>query len=408
MKKLKVLFCLIAIILCCGCDRNSLSDEMTFMTWGSESEINIIKEVIGDYEKLYPERKKVKLIHTPQNYFQKLHLYFASDIAPDVVFLNNIYSKIYMNSGLLEDLTPYFEEELKNNTFYKSATDSFSQSGKLFAVPRDISDLVIYINKDIFKKNNTIVPKEFVSLDDFYSTAARLKTENNFSVNVEPMSIYWLNFLLLNGGGLLSDDLSKVIITTPKSIEAFQKYVDLSYKYHFAPTKTEIASKTTAQMFINGELAMYISGRWMVPKFRSTIKDFDWDVVRFPVSPEHKLAIDTSGWAISKSSTNKEDGINFIKYMSSREVIEKITKQGLIVPARIDVATSDVFLDSQKPLNSKAFIDILSCSKPTPVNVNYSFINDILQENLEEVFSGKKSAKEVLDGKFKMKLETLL
>ena len=94
--------------------------------------------------------------------------------------------------------------------------------------------------------------------------------------------------------------------------------------------------------------------------------------------------------------------------MSGREVIKKITKQGLIVPARVDVATSENFLDTQKPLNSGAFIDILEFSKPTPVNENYQFINDILSETLEDVFSGHRQAKEVLDEKFKKKLETLL
>jgi len=241
-----------------------------------------------------------------------------------------------------------------------------------------------------------------------YEVISKIKTENNFSINVEPMSIYWLNFLVLNGGGLLSDDLKEVIITSPESVDALQRYVDLSYKDHFAPTKMEIASKTTAQMFINGELAMYLSGRWMVPKFRSTIKDFDWDVIRFPVSSTDKITVDTSGWAVSKSSKNKEDAVNFIKYMSSREVIEKITAQGLIVPARVDVANSSAFLDGKKPLNSEAFTEVLEYSKPTPVNVNYSFINDILQENLEDVFSGQKSAKEVLNDKFRKKLEALL
>lgn len=405
MKKLFCLFCLLFLLT--GCAKHSETSDVSFMTWGSESEINIIKSVIADYEKTH-EGKKIRLIHTPQNYFPKLHLYFASKMEPDVVFLNNIYSKIYINSGLLEDLTPYFEEEINNGTFYQSSIDSFSADGKLYAIPRDISDMVFYVNKDIFKKNNISIPSKFNSIDEFYALLAELKTDKNFAVNIEPMSIYWLNFLILNGGGIISDDLQHIIITEPMSAEAFQRYSDLASKYHLAPTKAEIASKTTAQMFINGELALYLNGRWMVPKFRSAIKDFDWDVIAFPVSDENKIAVDTSGWAVSKSSKHKEDAVEFVKYMSSYDSIKKITASGLIVPARVDVANSDVFLDGQKPQNAKAFIDVLEYSKPTPVNSNYLFISDTINESTEDIFSGKYQANQVFNDKLKKKLEALL
>ena len=401
MKKLIILF--FCLFLLCGCSKQKDDNVVSFMTWGSESEINIIKSVIADYEKAYPDRK-IKLIHTPQNYFPKLHLYFASKMEPDVVFLNNIYSKIYIDSGLLEDLTPYFQQELENGTFYKSSTDSFTLNGKLYAVPRDISDMVFFVNKNIFPD----APKRFESIDEVYETLSKLKTDKNFAVNIEPSAIYWLNFLLLNGGGLLSDDLKSVLIANPESIEAFQKYADLSYKNHLAPTKKEIASKTTAQMFINGELALYMSGRWMVPKFRSAVKDFDWDVIAFPVSDELKIAVDTSGWGISKNSKHKQEAVDFVKYISGREAIEKITASGLIVPARVDVAGSEYFIDGNNPKNAEAFIDILKYSKPTPVNSNYLFINDILNESLEDVFSGKLKADEVLNDKLKKKIEALL
>ncbi len=405
---MKKLFCLFfSLFLLCGCAKHSETTDVSFMTWGSESEINIIKSIIADYEQSHPG-KKIRLIHTPQNYFPKLHLYFASKMEPDVVFLNNIYSKIYMNSGLLENLSPYFQDELINGTFYQSSVDSFSTDGNFYAVPRDISDMVFFVNKDILKKNSVPVPEKFENLGEFYDILPKIKTDNNFSVNVEPMSIYWINFLVLNGGGIISDDLKEVIISSPESVEAFQKYADLIFKEHLAPSKGEIASKTTAQMFINGELALYLSGRWMVPKFRSTIKNFDWDVIAFPVSDKHKIVVDTSGWAVSKNSKHKEDAIEFVKYISSKASIEKMTQAGLIVPARIDVAESEVFLDGNKPENARAFIDVLKYSKPTPVNSNYLFISDTINENTEDIFSGKYSASQVFNDKLKKKLEALL
>ena len=126
------------------------------------------------------------------------------------------------------------------------------------------------------------------------------------------------------------------------------------------------------------------------------------------VSNENKITVDTSGWAISKSSKHKEDAVEFVKYLSSYDVIKKITQAGLIVPARVDVSECDVFLDEQNPKNARAFIDVLEYSKPTPVNSNYLFISDTINENAEDIFSGKYSAEHIFNKKFKKKLEAFL
>ena len=58
----------------------------------------------------------------------------------------------------------------------------------------------------------------------------------------------------------------------------------------------------------------------MIPKFRETIS-FDWDVIEFPSSAENKVYIDSSGWAITKKSKNKDIALDFIKYLSKRQII---------------------------------------------------------------------------------------
>ena len=96
--------------------------------------------------------------------------------------------------------------------------------------------------------------------------------------------------------------------------------------------------------------------------------------------------MDAFGWAVSKSSKNKEQAIKFIQYLSSKENIAKMTKSGLITPARVDVANSKEFLDG-KPKSSKVFIDVIKTSKPTPVSKNYRELTDEISEKLEPLFN---------------------
>ena len=91
-------------ILLCGCAPKDNRTTIEFASWGSKSEIDILKPILTDFEKENPNIK-VNFMHIPQNYFQKIHLLFASNTAPDVIFINNLYLPIYANANLLEELT---------------------------------------------------------------------------------------------------------------------------------------------------------------------------------------------------------------------------------------------------------------------------------------------------------------
>ena len=375
-----------------------------FSSWGSQSEIQILNSVIKEFEKENPEIK-IKFLHFPQNYFQKIHILFASDLAPDVIFLNNQNIQLYIQADLLENLETDFPNSDK--IFYRTALDCFRKNNKLYAIPRDISNLVIYYNKDIFEKLGIKIPEKINNLHELKILAEKLTTDENFGINFEEDSLFWSYYLAANGGGIISDDKKSIIINSKQSIKALNLYSDFVNKYHISPSKSQIGSMTTAQMFINGKLAMYLGGRWMVPKFRETIK-FDWDVIEFPSNEENKLYIDASGWAVSKKSKNKAYAIKFIQYLSSKQNIDKFTEIGLIIPARKDSAEGKYFLDNKSPKNAKAFLEMLEYTKPTPVNENYNYINDILREKTQSIFSGEKKAEEVFDYKTINKLESKL
>ena len=143
------------------------------------------------------------------------------------------------------------------------------------------------------------------------------------------------------GGGVLSDDLSEEIISNQKSQKGLNFYTDLRKKYHTAPLASESASATMAQMFLQGRLAMHLSGRWLVPKYREEA-DFDWDIAPFPKgSAGSVVPLDASGWAVAKSSKHKDAAMKLVIFLASAENIEKMTQSGLIVPMQ---QTQNIFL----------------------------------------------------------------
>lgn len=208
-----------------------------------------------------------------------------------------------------------------------------------------------------------------------------------WGIGFEEDPYYFLPYLMSEGGGILSDDTNTIIINSPESKKGLQFYADLRNKYHVAPTASESASETMAQMFLDGKIAMHLSGRWLVPKYRQDAK-FNWNVINFPAGDKGSIVpLDASGWAISKNSKHKKEAQKLIEYLSSKKSIEKFSKSGLIVPARIDVAKGEFSQSENSPPNPKVFLDIIKSSKPTPVSINYSEIIDDIKEKTNYLFN---------------------
>lgn len=70
---------LLLVLICGGCAQKDTRTVIEFASWGSKSEIDILKPILSDFEKENPEIK-IDFMHIPQNYFQKIHLLFASNI----------------------------------------------------------------------------------------------------------------------------------------------------------------------------------------------------------------------------------------------------------------------------------------------------------------------------------------
>ena len=391
MKKIIGLVFLILLFLVFLLSKNSVDDKrvvIKFSSWGSQSEISFLLPLIEAFEQKNPDIK-IEFVHIPQNYFQKLHLLYASNLAPDVVFINNYYLPKYVKANLLEDLTPY----IKRDEFFQKSVDCFTFGKKIYAIPRDVSNLVVYYNKNLFDRYRIPYPSRDWTIEDLINISKQFKTKSNgevFGLSYETDLLYVMPFLFSNGASVLSDDGKKITLNDKKAEEIIKMYADIAYKYNAAPQKAQSASRTMAQMFLQQQIAMQISGRWLVPKYRQEA-NFDWDIINFPQGSKGSVVnIDASGYALSKSSKHKEQALRFIEFISSGYSLSKLTKSGLIVPARKKVAYSSVFLDKNlPPENAIVFLDIIKTGKPTPVNENYQTITDKLNKELEPVFSGK-------------------
>ena len=360
----RIITLLLVMILVSGCSKKEVFKEISFSSWGSITEVGILKKIISEYESENPD-VKINFIHIPQNYFPKIHLLFASNTAPDVLFINNLNLPIY--ADYLEDLSKVIDTE----DYYIQSIEGLTYQDKLLAIPRDVSNLLLYVNLDLVD-----ISKEKFSIDDMLNIAQKTTKDGVWGIGYEA-DVYWaLPYLAYYGGGILDENFEN-IFQSAKSQEGLAFYKNLVQKYRVAPSKSQVGSSTLAQMFIDGKIAMYLSGRWMYPKITEKAK-FNWAVVTFPVGVAPQPC-DTSGWAISKKSKNKEIAMDFVKYISSAKSSEYFARSGLVVPARISVSK---ILDNEQH-NEKAFLEAVKISRKTFVDKNYKKLVDKINKDLE-------------------------
>lgn len=410
--KKKVLSIVLFSLLFTACSTQNNNNKLTFSSWGSIDEINILKPIIQNFTK--KTGIEVELIHIPDNYFQKLHMMFASNTAPDVVFMNNLTLPVYADSGVFEPVDSFMEadKELKKSDFYPQVLDSMKWKGKLYGVPRDISNLLIYYNQDMFDKYKVPYPKNDWTFEDFINTAKKLTKDTNgdgsidtYGFALDKRPLFWLPFIWSSGGDTFNEDFSKFTLGSPEAIEGLQSYTDLRNKYHVAPSEKEVGNTKTGQLFSQEKIGMQLSGRWSVPTYKTTIK-FKWNVAPFPKMKKGSIVdVDASGWCISKSSKNKENAWKLVRFLASQDSIKDFSASGLIVPSRIDV--SRAFINEKTPQNSKAFIDIIGNGRPTKTTPNWNEISTEIDLGLENIWEGKEEIKSATD-KISKRLNALL
>lgn len=406
----------ISISLLSACQKNTDNQTITFSAWGSPEEMAIVKPLIQKFEAQNPDIK-VNLMHIPDKYFQKLHTLIAANLTPDVMLTNNINFPVYASNQAFVDLQPYLAKSktLKAKDFYPQTLTGFTWQGQLQGIPRDVSNLVFFYNKDLFDKYRVPYPTANWSWEDFVIAAQKLTQDTNqdgepevYGVSFDKRPLFWLPYLWSHGADLFDATRQHSTFNTQQAAMGLQRYADLRHHYKVAPTAAQAGSSTMAQLFMQERVAMQLNGRWAVPLYRQNIK-FRWDIAPFPRGTNGSVVdVDAAGWAIAKTSKHPDKAWRLVEYLAGKEATQALTRPGLIVPARKDVAESEAFLaPDQPPASAKVFLKAIDSGVPTPSIPYWNEVLEVLDSELESVWDGQKKAAEALP-KVQERLQRLL
>ncbi|MGH2524620.1 MAG: ABC transporter substrate-binding protein, partial [Anaerolineales bacterium] len=365
--------------------------------------------LVSAFEQRHPDIR-VELIHIPSqtDYRQRLAVDFAAGTPADVVLLNYRRYASFADRGVLEPLGPYLAQSttLKEEDFYPQAVGPFRWDTGLMCIPQNISSLVVYYNKDLFKAAGLAEPGGEWTWDDLLRAAQALTHDpdgdgitDQYGLGTEVSFQRVAPLIWQNQGELVDNPFfpRRLALTTPEALRAITWFVDLQVRHHVAPDAEAEQAEDSESRFLNGRLAMFFNSRRGVPTYR-TITAFDWDVAPVPRTGNRQTNIlHADAYCMAAVTKDKASAWTLIEFANSAEGQTLVAASGRTVPSLIAVAESPAFLDpNAKPQHSRVFLDTIPHLRAVPVLPNWADIEAITSDELERAFYGAATAGEAM------------
>lgn len=380
-KRAKFGFSLAIAVLAVGC--GVLSDEgktsVRISNWGGAGDDSEYEKLIQDeYVKFERENPgvdvRVEGIPGAGEYVQKMLLNFVAGTQPDVMVLDASSSAVFVNNGLLTDLTPLIQNDSEFNIddYYQNVVDIARRGSKVYAIPGDFTPMVMYYNKELFDAEGIPYPEASWDFERFLDTAKKLTdpSKKQYGFVFSNWMPGWIMWLWNNGGDVLSPDgkRAKGFLDSDQNVETVAWLREMIRTHKVAPSLSEAAS-TGVDLFANGQAAMAVSGHWAMIGYKNAPKDsrgkpkIDWKrlgVVALPHNtPQSNTVMYEAGFGIPKNAKNPELAWKLIKMWTSYRLQSRYNASGIAVCARKDVSRER----ASDPLEAQ-FLPIIQTARP--------------------------------------------
>ncbi len=286
-------------------------------------------------------------------------------------------------------------------------------SGEMLSFPFNSSTTVFYFNKDAFKVAGIDTTKPPGTWPEVALAAAKLKASGHKC----PITIAWQGWTQLEsfsawhnvefatkGNGFQGMD-ARMKINSPLHVRHIENLANMAKQGLFI---YKGRANTSEASFISGECAMTTTSTGFYGNVKANAK-FDWGLAPLPYypdvpgAPQNTIIGGASLWVIAGKKADDYKGVaQFFNYLSQPDV-QAATHQRTgylpITTAAFQLTEKSGFY--QKNPGSDVGVNQMirkTTDKSRGIRLgNYVQIRDIEDEELEQVWAGKKTAKEALD-----------
>lgn len=326
--------------------------------WKTFEDSEHMQALFEAYRQKNPNAQIVYSKKNIENYEKDLLNALAAGTGPDIFSIHNSWLPQYLDK-IQPAPEKVFNLKQYKDAFVDVAVDDFTVDGRIYGVPLAVDSLALYYNKDLLGTAGIAVPaRSWKELADqtrqisradskgyFTQSAASLGLARNINRAVD---IYYLFMLQLGFGPQSLKDAFGASLSqqAQKNGQSFQPARDaLDYYTSFADPKSanyswNSKSDYSIDAFVNGRSAYLYSYAYTRGTIARKAPNLRYDVAPVPqFSLEEPSLTFANYWgeAVSKQSKNSAAAWDFLKFISSKDVLDKYYAQNKQPSSRKDL-----------------------------------------------------------------------
>ena len=337
---------------------------------------------------------------------------YAMDGMPDVVsiwgqpsFLDEV-----LDAGVLAEVN---EDDYTDYGFIAGSLEGFKKDGKLYGLPRNTDIQIVYYNQKMFDDNGWKVPATY---DELLTLCGDIQAAGITPMAMDggdgwPMACYLTDILVKIAGIDYADIVRNAVatgdFTAPEIQQATQILVDSADAGLFQTGYDSQDYGTAMNLFTNGQAAMFCMGSWecsmalnedIQEDIRNNIRAFTLPVVDGGKGGANDIAAwNGGGYAVSASSSVKDEAIKFLNYMYQPD---KLSKYGWENGVGMSAQDQTAYLTGDETELQKQVMDILKNATSvsgTPINdCGPSAFKTAIESEIQGVSNGSTSVEDFL------------
>lgn len=310
---------------------------------------------------------------------KKILTSILSENPPDIIFLVTPVAKWATRLALipLDDFIK--RDKFDSSIFFSALWDEMKFRGHTYALPLYSNSYAFFYNKRLFKEAGLDPEKPPKTWDEVLEFSSKL-TKRDASGNLIQMGFIptYGNVqasIIMSwelGAQMLTEDGSKVNLTSPATLKAFDWILDYYNRYTIKDISTFVAGFGFAEQhgFISEKLGMMILDNSFPDQINLYNKNLEYSVAEIPTFNGYAPVSSTGSWwfAIPRGAKNVEAAWKFMKFAVQKNIqLKEAEKQKeLLFPSNKLAARDSAFLCLNPP--NKIFVDLLEHSR-TPTIV---------------------------------------
>ncbi|WP_332275693.1 ABC transporter substrate-binding protein [Bacillus velezensis] len=407
MKKLICLFVLLAVCLsaaACSSQSSSSDGKVTlkfFHRWPKEPEKSYFEEAVKEFEDAHPDIHIQTEAVLNDSYKDKVKVMLGTTSPPDIFFSwSDRFAYKFIKGNKALDLSSYYQQDKDwSSQLVQSQIKPFTHDGKQYGVPWQMDAKSFFYNKDIFNALHLNPPATW---DELITVSEKLKKNGYIPISFGTKAPWTISHYIGTLNQRMVDEKTRAKDYSPETgeftdegyVKALEKLQELLP--YFTKHVNSVDHEYVRQQFTSGKAAMIYAETAEI----KLVEPVNLGLFPFPKISGEKgspraLTGSPEGFMISSKTKHPKEAMEFLQFLTSKKMGEKLIKDVGKYSAVQGTATEN----NSAPIQREAVQDIVRAETMVPwfdMDVDVE-IADVYAAGVQQMLGGTMTPREVMN-----------